>query len=498
MQAPERKKEPTWITVVGIVLFVAAFVIAFLYVIIPAASNLYVSPTKYNAFQGLLGSPFIGLDNYLKLLTDKQFTAAFGTTLGMSFGTGLMLLALSAAVGYLLLATGRQKWLRHTITTLLLLPLVAPPDLWALAYIKLFGAGSTLLVELWDTLKFVGLPALLVSAAAAAGKQSWTVPLLSGGIVSLVFFAFLGRLDFGFLFLVARPASMSLDTYVFRSTFMYMQIGWSTAACVIRSVMSACLLAAAAYPVVVMARRLFRGGAPADAGVKDRLLSLILPLGIAVIAAAALAVLGLSKGLSEMETRLYENLPIFIALAFAAAIANTILCYMLAQRVACGKTKAGRVIPFLLLMLLTVLQIAPVTYGEYMIFQRLNALNTYVPVFLSGLCSVWGAWVLVFAAKAYGIGSGMEWHKRMWKPSLALIAAQTIQLTNNTFTSFVYLSKADLSNPVLLLAREAQGQAHINIALLALAAMALPVFLLLVIRTVFNEKDNLSLFLPGR
>lgn len=497
-------KDSTIVVAIGVITLVLALLAAIILIIVPAVYNLLISLMNYRISGGIFNSPWVGMKNYLFILNRPDVVGLFSWTLGHPFISAVFSFLLSLLTGYALLGLRRVRWLRHALCTLLLIPLIIPNELWAQLFIslRLYRLGNNtligIIIAIWCTLKYIGLPALLVSAAISHGKRSWSVPLLAGGVVSLAIFAMMGRFDFGFL--RQMPPTMynilGGNAMAYRMSIMTGQLGMGSALNVILTIVNCILIAVVAVPVAIMVKRLFPSGCqPDDTRIKDRLVSLSIPGGIVLLAVIGLAVAAFSANVSIVSTRIFNNIPIYIMLALLNAAVNTAFCYFLARPVACSG-KALRIIMTAVLVLLTAISMGAVPLGEFMIFRSMGLINTWFAVGLSGIGSVWAVWALVFAAKGLGVNTGTDWFKRMWKPSLALFAAQAIIMMNNTLPTLLYESKASISHPLMMLFRAIPG--GLNIALLVLATMAVPVILLLTIRTALNEKDSLGLFLPGK
>jgi hypothetical protein len=518
MVGETKPKDSIIVVVIGIITLVLALIAAVALLTGPAAYTLLLSLKDFKISAGLMHSPWIGLQNFLFLLKTPGFTNSLLWTVAHSLLTALFTLLLSLLTGYLLLAAGRIRWLRHALCTLLLIPLLIPGELWAAYFIKLrlytvFGSDAMLngiLVAAWCSLKYIGLPALLTTAALSHGKRSWGVPPLSGGVASLAVFALLGRFDFSFTrYLPPTMYSiLGLDNLSFRMFFMQMQIGPAAAVNTVSIIISCVMLAIVAVPVALMVRKLFPQGLKADiAGMKDRLISLAVPGAAVLIAAAALAAVVLGSGFNANGFKQYANYPIYIVLALCTAAASTVLCYLLARPVACSG-KAGKIGMTAVLVVLTAIGSGAVPLGEYLIFHSARVVDSLFAVALSGIGAIWGVWPLLFAAKGMGVGNSTDWFKRMWKPSLALFGVQAAFQMNNTLPAYMYIRHMNLQHPLVNMMQAIQnsqmlsslpGQAGgLSYLLMLLAVMAFPVALLLIIRTVFTEKESLGLFLPGR
>ncbi len=503
--APIKKKEPVMLTVIGIVLLIGALIAALVLVVLPAIVNLIMSLKAFNPIKGLTNSPWVGLKNYQIVFANPTVTKGILSSLTHGLLSGLMLFTSSLVIGYLLLAIGKIRWLRISMATMLLIPLMIPADILAQAFIRLrlyqgpANTGMSLLIAAFCTVRYIGLPAILVSATISRGKRSWSVPVLAGGVVSLLVFALLGLFDYPFARLMPTKFQeiLQLDAYNFNTTFLMAKYSQGAAATIVMAVMRGLLILLASFPVSLMVKRLFPNDAQFEGGgIKDRLLALILPGCVALLTTVVMVVLA-TAGIMGGELTLYSSLPVHIIIAFMAAGINTVLCYNLARPVATGG-KAGRAVMLCALVLLTIVTTGDgsVSIGKFLLMRSVGAVNTWFALLLSGISAVWGVWPLVITARAMGVRNNKDWFRRMWKPSLALFAMQAALLMNNSIASWVY--QKDLVHPLILATQQMNQGGLMNLALLTLMTTALPILLLLIVRTAFREEESLGLFLPGR
>lgn len=504
-ETPQRR-DSTAVKIIGIVTLVLALAFTFVFTVIPALYSYFISLRDFTS-SGLFGTAWTGLASYADFLGNKSFQSSFVWTLQFTAMSAAILFVLSQAAGCLLLAVGKVKWLRHALCTLLLLPLIVPGELWAQAFLVLFKAGNAnniWPVSFWSGLKYVGLPALLVTASLNHGNRNPAMPLLAGGIAALVLIVLFGLADYSFLRILYTPiGTPSIDLFVFRTGISNNRFAIDAAVKTMLIVLRAVLLAAAAFPIARMLRRLFpANGKPDATTMKNRLISLALPGGVALLALAALLVSSSGKGFVEQKQMLLSNLLPYLVVGIFRAAVSTALCFMLARAAACAG-KAGKTAMTAVLLLLTALSMTAYSIGEYMIFHSLGIINTWFAILLSGIGSVWGVWPLLFAAKGIGVSTNTEWFRRMWKPALALFAVQAIFQINNAQPSYLYATQAALHHPLRLLENLTRGNMSggniaMFVSLLAFAVMVVPVVLLLAVRTALDEKESLGLFLPGK
>ncbi len=506
MQASQSGRTSSFI---GKLTFAAALIVAAVLVAFPTIGTLILSFQDIDMSRGFANT-FAGAENYQYLLQSRGFPVSVVHSLLFSGLSALVVLAAGALVGYALRALP-VRWLRHALCTALLLPVLTPGVLWAQAFFAIFSPTaeqSLPALALWCGLKYVGLAALLTTAALSHGNRSTTLPLLSAGVVALGLFTLLGLLDYTFLHRLSSNSVMrtSLDMTSYFALIGQARFGLTTAASILALGLRAVLLAAVAFPVGALVRRLFPADlVAAEATTKDRLFSLLASGAIALAVAVALATTSLGTPAWPMLPRAMAMYPVYIALAFGGGIVNTALCFCLARPVATAQPARRRITAALLL--LTALGTIPVSMGEYLEFRSLGMTNTYFPVLLSGIGSTMGVWPLVFAARALGVGTDEDWFKRMWRPALALLAANVALRMNDTLPSSIYISNASMLHPLQALIgmwehKDLASMGDVPViaisALITLLTMAVPATLLLVVRTVFTEKETVGLALPRK
>lgn len=509
MAEPTLRRNKTASTA-GAVTLPLALIFAAIFIVTPFIYNFILSFKNFNAMHGIFSSPWAGLENYAEILKSDQFWSSVIWTVRYSAINAAVLFVLSLGAGALLNII-HIKWLRHALCTVLLLPLVVPGEIWARAFIGIFtteNIAGIWLLPAWSALKYVGLSALLVTASLSHGRRSASLPLLSARLSALAVFTLLGRADFTLLKDLYSPENgiRLLDNFMYYGSLVGRDYGATVAGHILVLATRCLLLAAAAWPVAAMLRRLFPATAsPAPTLPRDRLISLAAAGAIAVAALTALGtvklVLGSGGNIGGAELQLLPSILLHTALALVTSLINTAFCFLLARPAACGG-KTGRKGKLAVLILFTAMSMAAYSIGEYFIFKSLGLMNTLLAVALCNIGAVWGVWPLLLAAKGLGVESDADWFRHMWKPALGLFAVQAAIQANNTIPSLLYNTEANY-HPLNLLQnigfmRHTDINATYGIGLIAVMMLVLPVALLLAVRTVFNEKDNMALFMPGK
>lgn len=162
-------------------LLLPAGVAVFGVIIYPMLRTLLVSLFQVNSALAT-DTPFVGLDNYLHVLSNPQFWASLGRTLYFTLvSTGLELI-LGIAVAGLLNAKLRARWLFRTIVVIpWAIPTIVNAAMWKGIYNPQYGALNALLTQLGAIRAYqvwLGEPTLALNMVILADVWK-TVPLVA-------------------------------------------------------------------------------------------------------------------------------------------------------------------------------------------------------------------------------------------------------------------------------------------------------------------------------
>jgi raffinose/stachyose/melibiose transport system permease protein len=241
-----------WLSLIlpGLVIFTIGLVI-------PMLIGFYYSFTSWDGFTKEL--PWVGLDNYFKMLTDENVLNAWGFTLLFTVFNTVIQNVLALLFAVILDAGIRAKKLFRTILFLpcLIAPLVAG-YIWARMYMDLgwmlFGSGDTVLMGLlivnnwqwvgyWMLIYLAGLqsiPQELYEAAKVDGAPVWTqfvkitIPMLAPSITIAIVGITVGSLRVYDLIVSATGggpgrSSMSIIYQIYNTAFSGKQYGYGSA-----------------------------------------------------------------------------------------------------------------------------------------------------------------------------------------------------------------------------------------------------------------------------
>lgn len=141
MQTPGAVRFRKRRTVTGIGLSLPALVVLAVTMVYPIGRTLWVSVNSSNS--ALSGRPdFVGLANYVKVVTDSDFQRALYQTIGIVATTGVLEAILGLAVALALYRALAGTWLFRAVVAL---PLMVAPVVGALAWRFMFADGYGLI-----------------------------------------------------------------------------------------------------------------------------------------------------------------------------------------------------------------------------------------------------------------------------------------------------------------------------------------------------------------
>ena len=233
----------------------------------PLVYTVYLSFTDWN--MGVTAPEFLGLENYVDVLTDPQFWSDTGNTLYLAFGSVAIELVLGTCIAIVLNRPFRGK---DVVKTLFLLPMVATPIavgmVWQLIYEPTLGVAnhflkflglepvmwlidsntvlnSLMIIEIWEWTPMVmlivlaglaGLPREVYESAQldGAGKfqlfRKITLPLLRPTLIVTALLRLIDALKtFDIIYATTQggplQASETVNLFAYKSIFSYFKMG---------------------------------------------------------------------------------------------------------------------------------------------------------------------------------------------------------------------------------------------------------------------------------
>ena len=233
----------------------------------PLVYTVYLSFTDWN--MGVTAPEFLGLVNYVDVLTDPQFWSDTGNTLYLAFGSVAIELVLGTCIAIVLNRPFRGK---DVVKTLFLLPMVATPIavgmVWQLIYEPTLGVAnhflkflglepvmwlidsntvlnSLMIIEIWEWTPMVmlivlaglaGLPREVYESAQldGAGKfqlfRKITLPLLRPTLIVTALLRLIDALKtFDIIYATTQggplQASETVNLLAYKSIFSYFKMG---------------------------------------------------------------------------------------------------------------------------------------------------------------------------------------------------------------------------------------------------------------------------------
>lgn len=249
-----------------------AVLFVILMVIFPLSYTAYISLHEWS-LSGQTAPKWVGMENYVSLITDSRFWSAAGRTLYFSFGTVIIQTILAVALAIFL---NRQFFLKNIVKTLFLLPMVATPVaiamVWMLIYepttgfanffLKKLGMEpqlwlsssntvlhSLMLIDIWEWTPMITLivlaglttlPSEPFESARVDGASRWqtfwriTFPLLLPSIVVAMLLRMIDALKtFDLIYTTTQggpgTSSETLNTYGYLLGFNFFKVGLGSA-----------------------------------------------------------------------------------------------------------------------------------------------------------------------------------------------------------------------------------------------------------------------------
>ena len=251
-----------------------AFLVLFVILIYPLGYSFWLSFHDWTLYNFRTAIPFVGLGNYIQLLTNGEFFHSVGITLG--FMAGAITLEFILGMGLALLIN-HDLWGKGVIRSLILLPMMVTNVVigltWRLLFSYQFGIinyylgvlgiapvqwlssptmamPSIIIVDVWNTTSFVtlmllaglqSLPDEPFEAARIDGASAWqtfrylTLPLLRPTILVALLWRIIDTFrifDVVYLLTAGGPAraTETVSLFVYRNGFQLFNLGYASAA----------------------------------------------------------------------------------------------------------------------------------------------------------------------------------------------------------------------------------------------------------------------------
>ncbi|MDQ2624182.1 MAG: sugar ABC transporter permease, partial [Actinomycetota bacterium] len=249
--------------------YVPALVLFAVFIAYPLARGVWLSTTSWNGYSPKFNS--VGIDNYVRMLSDPNVHTAFGNT--VVYGLGSTLLQNILGLGFALLLNSRFP-LRTTGRALIYLPVMIAPLI--MGYVMYFffrfdggvindaigvagffpvdwmadGSRAVVIITLVNSFQFAGIamviylaglqaiPAMYYEAASLDGANAWqqfrnvTLPMLVPAITSAVLINLIGGLKLFDVIMALAGGSYStnsLSTLINRTYFGGEAAGYASA-----------------------------------------------------------------------------------------------------------------------------------------------------------------------------------------------------------------------------------------------------------------------------
>lgn len=386
-----------------IVLFICAIAVLVLFSFIPLISRLIMPFKDYDILKGFANSPWVGFTNFKRLFTSFHFSKLMLNTLMQNLMTILVAVPIAAITIYSL---ARIKY--HKIRTLLsftiaipaLIPSVLIGNFIVFTYGKeILNMNYTLLYGMIHGIKLASF-AVIASWAMSLDTEKGTrgdkgVLTHTMVLVAIMVLVALSRTmstDMDFANIVSNPIifekSDTLSTFIYRMSFMNMQLGQSTAAWTFKFIIELVVTMIAIGFTFLLLKRLNPGD---DSNVNEGKHSstpfIVISSLIALIMLALSILVIIPKTFGSLDgmeiSYITPMLVLFIYLitSLLSAFFGALLSFPFALKK-----------PAITLIYIAVL--IPCLYSlthfhEFLMYKQLGMVNTLLPLIIGSLSAVW-------------------------------------------------------------------------------------------------------------
>ena len=381
------------------------------------AVTVVISMQRYTPIRGISNSPYVGINNYERVLSMPTTPPAMGTTLAMRLFEGLLSLLVAAAFCALYYAV-KKPGAALLLGCLWLIPVCVPPVSMAMLVTKTLGlrpvsheagiAGYALSTFLQTAGLFCfsgGLfTALNLMKKGKAGKGPY-FGLLIGALVWLLA-GMTTNLDADLSTSTAMSGAGSLDRLIYAQSFMNANFGVSGAMSVIKVLLQIALAIVPLVVLCILARKKSTKG-------KTPLMVLWVFLAFLTVFGASIAVgfLGGITGASPIVTGLLNSLMV------------SLMGGCLGGLIAYSFVHLMRRSPSLLFGLIAVLLCAAMSCkaAQYLLMQQMSIVNTLYPAVL--LAAFDPRLILLSSLLAFALRDHMERRPGSLVLAMALLCA---------------------------------------------------------------------------
>lgn len=377
------------------------------------SGEIMLSLKKYNAVKGILGSSWVGLENFKALFSSMVFARVLQNTIVFNLLFAVIGFGIVVAVGYSITAIPRGSIVRGIIASFCILPVFLPAEVYSYWFIYQMGSGvftnpgkMQFIHPLLSVIKYAGIPIMVLYILDEMYEnKDFLLPCKVAGLFSLVSLAFIANACFSLTQAVYNPLIYetldTLDTFGFRRGMMEMNISENA----VLGIFQICLSLVSTILLFVPIRLLFSATFKSE-GIRfkqesmgKRLVSSLLALVIfAVIYFLPYIFKEGGLALKGVNLPIGSSILTYIMISVASAFIATILAAVMSMGVV-SIHRGIRWSSIVLLAIITLLTMRPTNISYYLLLRGMGIVNTGIAVLVATCFSTAAAWAIACVLK---------------------------------------------------------------------------------------------------
>ena len=499
-----------------------AIFLIFIFKIVSFIGAIILPFKEYTPAKGLMGSPWVGMQNFNEVFGTSFFSKILANTLILKFGY-ILICGLVAICLAMIISLIRSRKLQKFFSALFLLPYFIPTTVLSYLILNMMAMDGPGFLFLFHTIslaqpqtfriayiaievvKNIGIPviialgAIYIQTSLSGGKNDFIhvrlMPTLKAvGLFVLIQLSALLTTDFELLSSFCNPlvyeVADTLDTYAYKTGLLNSQYSAQAVVWLIQFIIHLVLsvliylLIKSFFANEIFSRQSFNKN---TINLSSSLASSTIGIVLGFLAALLLflpAILSLAQmgRPSEEAQGMVGNLMIgrafatYIPITLFAVIINGIITALLAYPLTVRNLPGRRVYKIFLILILSM---GSSGIHEYLFYRGMGAINTYIPYVFTGMFTIVNVFVLkaIYNAQYTNVedrtvhgreGDGASFFSKylpgIWKPLLGLAGLQFITIWNSYAPSQLwYINDASRFSPVMMFSNmlmAPQGEAY--------------------------------------
>ncbi len=227
--------------------------IIFFFIVVPAISSFILAFKDYTPMSGIANSDWVGVENFARLTQDYMFTSLFSNSLLLSVLPALLSVGLGVLIAFV--AVGAPTKLRALTTGALLLPFFVPMSIYMQVTNRLPSQLliSSIVILIYTAAVSLRSMFLVAFVCTSLGNATMSKSLgakkgifLGAAIMLCYSIATCLSADYNAVNLIQNHLNVEftqvIDTYIYRTGLMFMEVGLSSAAWLLKVAIQSVLL----------------------------------------------------------------------------------------------------------------------------------------------------------------------------------------------------------------------------------------------------------------